>query len=491
MLRFHSQDVPNRPGVYLFRNLAGDVIYVGKAKSLRKRLASYFQPSRRAKADPKLRALIHSIAAYEMIPLRTESEAFVREEQLIKQYAPRYNIEMRDDKRYLLLCLNPEEPFPRLRLTRLRRQDQRLYWGPVPHATALRDLAGYLAERFGLRTCAGNGLNPKVASHCLKRALGRCIAPCTGGITPADYQLRVAALLAVLNGRTTEVLADLAARMKEAAASHDFEAAARLRDAAGVLKELRTHALNRPLLPPSVRAAGGAGPGQIRELQVALGLAQPPETLECIDVSNIAGTFTVASLVRFRGGVPARKEYRRYRIRTVTGSNDVACIAEVVGRRFTRLREEGGAPPDLLVIDGGAGQLAAARDALRAAGFAGQPVVGLAKRLEEIHFPDRREPLLLDRHSGALRLVQAIRDEAHRFAIAYNRLLRQRRLQESVLDEIPGIGPKRRRELLRTFGSLRRLRAAVPAEIAAAVPGLSEESLRALAERLRPLAGSG
>ena len=483
--KFSPQDVPNAPGVYLFRGAAGEVIYVGKAKSLRRRMSGYFHPSRRRSADPKLRALVNSIASYEIIRTRTESEAFLTEERLIKQYNPHYNISLRDDKRYLLVTLNPVEAYPRLGTARFQRTDRRRYWGPVPHATAVRDLIRLLSEECGLRSCSGDCRDPEVQKHCLARALGRCCAPCRGDVTPEEYRDRVEKAAAALDGRDRTFPERIGELMQAAAAAHEFEAAARFRDMLACLKELRTPAHLRRL-PESVRHPGGVGRGAeaVAALQTALGLTRPPAVMACFDISNIAGCFTVASQAVFRDGAPARQDYRRYRIRTVEGSDDFASMHEVVKRWQLRLREEGAPAPDLLVIDGGAGQVGAALAALQEAGAGDLPVIGLAKRLEEIHRPDAA-PLLLDRHSPALRLLQAIRDEAHRFAISYNRLLRQKRLRESVLDEIPGVGPRRRTELLRVFGSLTRLRRATADAIAAAVPGLGRILAETVLARLK------
>jgi excinuclease ABC subunit C len=472
MQKFDPQDVPRNPGVYLFRNAAGVVIYVGKAKCLRRRLSSYFQPSRRRTADPKLRALLHSIESYEVQTTRTENEALLLEDRLVKQYAPRYNVDLRDDKRFLLIVLDPSEPFPRLQVARIPRPDGRRYFGPLPHARVARETVRALAEQFGLRTCRAAAPGPEHRRHCLECALRSCAAPCIGRISPAAYRERVDAAIAVLEGRGEAVRAVqgvLEARMRQAAAERDFEGAARYRDILANLHSLRT-------LSPVALAGGGLAPPRTREgvmrLQQALGLEVSPERIECFDISNIAGRFAVGSMVCFEGGRPLRRAYRHFRIRTVQGADDFAMLAEVVRRRCERLVREGLAPPQLLVLDGGPGQLSAVRAALAAAGLRAPPMVALAKRLEEVYLPGRVRPLAWTRDDPALQLLQALRDEAHRFALRYHLTLRRQRIRDSILDGFAGIGPQRRIELLRRFGSVKRLAAASAEDIVAAVPGL-------------------
>ncbi len=507
MKRFSPQDVPNTPGVYLFRNAAGTVVYVGKAKSLRKRLSSYFQPSRRRTADPKLRALIHSISEYEVRRTKTEGEALVLEDRLVKEFSPRYNVDLRDDKRFLLVALDPAEPFPRLSLVRVRKPDNRLYFGPGPRASVLRETARWIAETFGLRTCRGREIGGSAYSrHCLNDQIGLCCGPCRGGVTPEAYAERVTRAVDTLRGVRMEQTARLAESMRQAAEARCFEEAARLRDILQCLKELREvpagagsapppRGGRRTGLPPEIAAEG------LEELRRLLDLPAPPRRIECFDNSNIAGCFAVGSMVCFLGGRPAPREYRHFRIRSAEGNDDFAMMREVFARRYGNILVgqggEGGRQkakgrrqkgekvatsassscwtsmmPDLIVVDGGAGQLAAACGELAELGIVAQPIIGLAKRLEEIYRPGGDRPLLLPRHSPALRVLQGIRDEAHRFALTYNRLLRRKRMAESVLDEIPDIGENRRNQLLRVFGSAARLERTEPAEISRRIPGI-------------------
>ncbi len=471
MERFSSQDVPNGPGVYLFRDAAGEVIYVGKARSLRKRLSSYFQPSRGATADPKLRALIHSIAAYETIQVRSEGEALNLESRLVKQYHPRYNVELRDDKRYLLLCIDPDEPFPRFQFARIRRNDNRLYFGPFPFARALRETADFLAKRFGLRTCNVRVPTAEQRTHCLEHQIRDCCGPCIGLVTAEEYRERLDRAIAVLRGDIKAVVAELEERMRDHARNLRFEDAAQLRD---MIANLRTTCQPRQRSFANATLERVASPGEegVRDLQEALGIRREPRHIECFDMSNIGGRFAVGSMVCFRDGKPARNDYRRFRIRSEEATDDTAMMREVLGRRYRRLLEQGDPLPDLIMVDGGKGQLGTALDILHEIGLPPTPLLGLAKRNEEVFLPGRPEPVVLPRTGLALKLLQAIRDEAHRFAISYHRQLREQRIKDSLLDEIPGIGAKRRQELLVRLGSVRRIADLDAEAIAAAVPGL-------------------
>lgn len=471
MERFSPQDVPNQPGVYLFRDPAGEVIYVGKARSLRKRLSSYFQPGRDTRADPKLRALIRSIAAYETMPVRTEAEALNLESRLVKQYHPRYNVELRDDKRYLHLCLDLDEPFPRFQFARIRRNDGRLYFGPFPFARALRDTADFLSRRFGLRTCNVRIPGPEQRTHCLDHQIRDCCGPCIGSVTPEEYRARVDQAIAVLRGDTKAIVAELEEQMRSHARDLRFEDAARLRD---LIANLRTTCQPRQRTFANATTERGAAPGEegVADLRQALGIQREPRRIECFDMSNIGGRFAVGSMVCFRDGKPARNDYRRFRIRDEQAADDTAMMREVLGRRYRRLLEQGDQLPDLIMVDGGKGQLGAALDILHEIGLPPTPLLGLAKRNEEVFLPGRSEPVVLPRTGLALKLLQAIRDEAHRFAISYHRQLREQRIKDSLLDDIPGIGAKRRQELLARLGSVRRIADLEAEAIAAAVPGL-------------------
>jgi len=477
------QDVPNAPGVYVFRNASGEVIYVGKARSLRKRLRSYFQPSRLRTADPRLRSLIHSIASYEILPVRSEAEALLLESRLIKQYAPRYNVDFRDDKRFLLIRVDPTEPFPRLRLTRIRKDDQCLYFGPFPKAGVLRETVDILIREFGLRSCAARNPDAETYRHCLEDVLKQCCRPCIDETSPEEYRQRLDAALDVLRGRSQDLCDRLRHQMQQYAENMCFEEAARLRDVLQNLESLRGPGVRT--FERTTLARSDIGRERVQALQEALALAAPPNIIECFDISNIMGRFAVGSMVCFREGRPSTRDYRRYRVRTVEGADDFAMMHEVLRRRYSRLTAEGRPLPDLIVVDGGLGQIRAALSALADVGVAGPSVIGLAKKHEEIYTPGSERPLRLPRHHPGLQLLQAIRDEAHRFALAYHQSLRRRRIADSVLLEIPGVGPKRRQALLKAFGSVRRLREASPDEIAAALPGIGKETARKICTYLR------
>ncbi len=479
---YRVTDIVNQPGVYMFRDRFRNVIYVGKAKSLRKRLSNYFRPSRMTSADPKFRSLINSIEHFETIPVRTEEEAMLLESRLIKQYAPRYNVVLRDDKRFLLIKIDLNAPYPRLALARLKKDDGCTYFGPFPQAGVLRDTIDHLTRFFGLRSCRPRVPDEKDRKHCLDQIVRYCTAPCINNISREDYHLQVRKLIDVVEGKTDEVIGSLTEKMTKMAAGHRFESAARLRD---VVDNITTvfGARNRTFVHTHV--AIHPGEEAVNQLQSVLNLPRPPRVMECFDISNISGRFAVAAMVCFRNGAPSRKDYRHYRIRDVTGIDDFAMMTEAISRRYKRLLAEDRPLPDLLVVDGGLGQLHAAEAVLRALACEDLPLIGLAKRNEEIFCRGTSVPIILERHEKSLRLVQAIRDEAHRFANTFHRKLRSARIQNSILDEIPGIGKKRKTQILNRFGSVRNLRRCTAAEIAEAIPGIGDALAGEIENRLR------
>ena len=510
-IRKKLSDLPHKPGVYLMKDRFGTVIYVGKARDLRKRVSQYFHPSRRMGWDLKLNALVEAIHDLDVHPVRSEPEALLLESKLIKEFHPRYNVSFRDDKRFLLLKVNLRDPIPRFTLTRLRTDDGARYFGPFVDSGALRNTLQVVRRQFNLRGCRPLTPNEQDYKHCLYGNLQWCTAPCIGNVTPAQYLQQVEAACEFLGGQCEEMTAHLEAEMKKAALAQDYEKAADLRDALADLKRTtrKTEKFERVpyTLPVSLMPERDN-----RELGAALGLPGPPERIEGFDISNISGTLKVASVVAFRRGRPDRANYRRMKIKGVEGQDDFACIAEAVRRRYTRLlreakgetaaSDEGDKPiveelremmrrpaevvpairteeasprpatllPELIVIDGGKGQLNAASAELAKLGLGAIPVIGLAKEFEEIYRPGQSEPLRLGHDTNALKLLQRIRDESHRVANSYNAQLRLKKISESVLDEFPGIGEARKAALLKKFGSLQRLRLATVEQLAE-VPG--------------------
>jgi len=505
-LKAKLREVPHQPGVYLMKDRLGSIIYVGKARDLKRRVSSYFMASQKMRASLKTRALIDSIHDFEIHTVRNEEESFLLEGKLIKDYRPRYNVAFRDDKRFLLARIRLADPWPRFTTIRMKKDDGALYYGPFPHSNALHHTLEWLNRSLGLRVC--KPLHPCEADyrHCNADIIRNCSAPCIGRITREDYLKRAEEACRILEGKgKRELLDQLKAEMEQAAANLEFEKAAQLRDI--------WQNLGKTLTPTRQFARGRGVPGTVKpledlaELGEELHLAGPPRVMECFDISNVSSNHIVASMVRFTDGRPDNQNYRRYRIRTVEGQDDFASMAEVIRRRYSRillenraadpdaefsqespleaqrrLAREGRAKivlPDLVIVDGGKGQLGMAVRELRALGLHELPVIGLAKQREEIFIPGRSEPILISHERGALKLLQRIRDEAHRFANDYNALLYRRRMRESLLDECPGISPARKQRLLQKFGSVARIKAA-SAEQIATIPGISKKSAEAM-----------
>ena len=400
-----------------------------------------------------------------------------------RNFKPRYNVSFRDDKRYLMLKVNLNDPIPNFTFTRLKKDDGARYFGPFVNSVALRNTVALARQQFNLRGCRVFTPGEADYKHCLYAHLKYCTAPCVGNVTRGQYLEQVRAACDFLEGQCREMQAQLEAEMKKAAAAHDFEKAADLRDLIRDLNDTwkKTEKFARvPYnLPLSINPEN-----DLVELAKVLDLPAPPQRIEGFDISNISGTFAVASLVSFKNGRPDRANYRRFKIKTVTGQDDFASMAEVVRRRYSRLqakRRTGVASvsnfikkikirwrqarrlsyddlPDLILIDGGKGQLGAACAELKKLGLEKIPVIGLAKEFEEIYLPDKSEPLRLGLNHPAVKLLQRLRDECHRVANSYNAQLRLKKISESVLDEFPGIGERRKAALLKKFGSVRRLK---------------------------------
>jgi excinuclease ABC subunit C len=480
-VRKKLKELPDKPGVYMMRDRRGRVIYIGKAASLRKRVQSYFRQGTLRSADPKLRGLIRSIEDFDYLELRTEAEATLTESRFIKDYRPRYNVLLKDDKRFILLKVNRKVRFPRFQTVRLRKSDGADYFGPYTSSGAARAALEFIERRFGLRVCRPVVPGPEHYKHCLNDVIRYCSAPCVGKISEDEYNQRVDEACAFLKGERPAYLKEIRAAMEQEAEAMHFEKAAALRDTLLLLHRAikeRAKVRRSPEMQAEDAALG------LKEIQQCLGLPEPPRVIETFDISNISGTLAVASMVCAVEGLPRPQRYRHFRIKTVEGPDDPAMMHETILRRYRRVLDEKQALPDIVMVDGGITQVRAAKAAL-ASLFCSLPVVGLAKRYEELvrDVDGTAETLRLPEDSPGLRVLQRIRDEAHRFAITYHRSLRSRRIRESVLDDIPGIGAARKRQLLAHFGSVNRLRKASEAEIAA-LPGFGSELARLIAESL-------
>jgi excinuclease ABC subunit C len=586
--------LPDQPGVYLWKNAAGEILYVGKAKNLRARVPSYVGPD--GGDTPERAALVGQIADVETIIVPSEAQALLLENNLIKEHKPRFNIRLTDDKSYPRIAVTLGEPFPRVLVVRRVTLPGARFFGPYTDVATLRQTLRIIRRIFTVRSCHWDLPREGPQRPCLDYHIERCRAPCVGYQDERDYRRMIDDVVLFLEGKTVDVRVRLRERMQQAAQELDFERAAQLRDAlqwldqleqpqavelvgsgdadavglardgddvCGVVLRVRdgkliardhwflentereTEAavlaafLVRCYLPLDVRARKVLLPfapedlaslaelapdvdwhvpqrgsnAKLAELadQNArflldglkietfdidersadpvfalgrdLGLAAVPRALVCIDISTNQGRDTVGSLVWFEAGRPKKAEYRRFKIAGAP-QDDVAAVHEVVTRYLTRRLAEAKPLPDLVVIDGGKGQLGAALEAARAVGQGDLPIVSLAKREEEIYQPGQTEPLRLSRRSPALKLLQRARDEAHRFAVSYSRQRRARRTITSELLTIPGIGPGRRRALLERFGSLAGVKTATPAEIAA-LPGFSTRLAERIVERLR------
>jgi len=417
---------PHRPGVYLMKDARGRVIYVGKAKDLRNRAGSYFL--RAAAEDPRTRRLVREIRDIDYLEADSEVDALLIEARLIKDIQPKYNQELKDDKTFPYLEIHTREEYPRVEITREPKSRGTKLYGPFANVRGLRGALQVLQKVFRFRTCSldirQDDPRWRWFRPCLLASIQQCSAPCNLGVSAEEYRKDIRRLQRFLEGEKKSLLEDMRQEMQAAAAELRFEEAARLRDEIRLLEtldqrgELDTHVQPEVFTVDPKKGLAG--------LRKVLRLAELPRTIEGVDVAHLAGTETVASLVQFIDGLPFKPGYKRFRIRTVEGVDDYASIYEVVARRFRRLREEGHVFPDILLVDGGKGQLNAALRAFAAMEIQPPLVLSLAKRDEELYVMDREEPLRLSRHSFALRLLQYVRDEAHRFAQHYHHILRRK-----------------------------------------------------------------
>jgi excinuclease ABC subunit C len=420
------REFPQTPGVYLMKDLAGRVIYVGKAVNLRSRAGSYFLKA--AAEERRTAELVREIRDIDYIEADSEVDALLVEARLIKDVQPKYNKELKDDKSFPYLEIFIREDFPRVEFTREPSERGTKLYGPFASAGALRGAIQVLQKIFKFRTCSleidDGDEKWRWFRPCLLASIQQCTAPCNLRISKEEYRKDIARLRMFLEGNKKSLLAEMRAEMKLAADQREFERAARLRDEIRMLEtldrrgELETHVQPEVFYIDPRRGLAG--------LKKVLHLDEQPRTIEGVDIAHLGGGETVASLVQFIDGVPFKPGYKRYKIRGVEGVDDFSSIHEVVARRFKRLSDEGEVFPDILLVDGGRGQLNAALDAFRALEIAPPTVISLAKREEEIYVPGLPDPLRLARRSYALRLLQYVRDEAHRFAQHYHHILRRK-----------------------------------------------------------------
>lgn len=399
--------IPPSPGIYLFYGRKGEVLYIGKASNLKRRVASYFRGKYH---PPRTRALISQIKRLEYIPAASSAEALIYEAGLIKQKKPKYNVELRDDKSYPFLKLTVKEKFPRLFIARGKKKDGAVYYGPYTNVRLLRKALSVILGTFLLRSCKNL---PRKA--CLKAGIKGCVAPCDGSISEKEYKKIVALARLFLEGKKESLLKKISGRMREAAKKLDYETALLLRERMEALSAMWKG-----------RKAPPALDREIARLKDILGLRVIPARIEAFDISNIHGEEAVGSMVSFFSGRPRKDEYRRFRIKDVSGIDDYEMIREVIRRRYTRLLKEEAPFPDLILIDGGRGHLNAARSELDKISPLKIPVISIAKKKEKIYTGGKTSPLELSRRDPALKLIMKIRDEAHRFALSYHKLLRSK-----------------------------------------------------------------
>jgi excinuclease ABC subunit C len=595
------KELPAQPGVYLMKDETGMIIYVGKAKSLRSRVRSYF---RKNDQTYKTQMLVKYIADFDYILTDTEVEAYILEANLIKKHQPKFNIRLKDDKSYPYIKVTKNVDFPRVFKTRLVKNDGARYFGPFADVDAIYKTLDIIKDIFKLRSCKKElKADDPEDRPCLNFHIDKCLGPCIGEVSKADYHELIDQVCLFLSGRQEELTAEVKQKMGEAAAERNYEKAARFRDAlqafeklsesqkvmtdknidqdvaalvqgpddracvqlllvrngrligqeyfilegtseerdsttmASFLQQYYEQAAGIPdelllnveldteqllakrlahikgkkvkIIYPQIgdkkkmlaMAAKNANQnlkkedirskyeeqrtsGAVEKLGQILTIDPAPYHIEGFDISNIQGTDSVASMVVFKNGRPSKQDYRRFKIKTVEGPDDFSSMKEVVERRYARLLREDRKLPDLILIDGGKGQLNAAYEILKLLGIEDLPIIGLAKKEEEIFRPNQREPITLPHHLPTLQLLQRVRDEAHRFAVSYHRKLRSRRLTHSMLDEIPGVGPERRNSLLQHFGSLAKIREAQIWQLKQ-VDGISGKTARKIYDYLR------
>lgn len=463
---------PDKPGVYLMRDENGEIIYVGKAKSLKKRVSSYFRHGNFA--SPRLRKLVSTIRDISTMRTESEIEALILENRLIKLYQPFFNVDLKMNERYAYIKITAEK-HPRILVTRVKMDDGAVYIGPYVRVQEVRALLRLVERYLPLRSCGGDIAKPVNGRPCMKYSLGRCLAPCCGLCTENEYRDRVADVALLLQGHGAELVERLRKRMDKAAREMRFEEAAHLRDTIRAIWRVSRQQHTIPEIPS----------GQddffcvLTAMQKAFALPVLPWRIDGFDISHSAGNFTVGVAVVFEQGYPNTSLYRKFNIRTVEGIDDFRSMKETLTRRYKRCLEGQEPLPQLILIDGGPIQLEFAMQALDELGIKNIPVISLAKEFEEVYLPNRKEPVRLDHTDPVLRLLQHVRDESHRFAITSHRIRRGRSFTRSKIEEVSGIGKAKAAMLITRFGSVKAIRG-LPVDELASVPGIGA----ALAERI-------
>lgn len=440
-----------KPGVYLFKDSKKKILYVGKAANLKERAKSHFQRI----SDTLIDKMIDNIRDIDYIVTNSEIEALLLESELIKRYKPRYNEKWKDEKNFLYIKIDINQDYPRIFLVRRPLDDKVLYFGPFVDAGNLRNSLKILRKIFPYRTCRKLPEKP-----CLQYHLKRCPAPCTGDISPEEYKKIIKQIILFFKGKHKKLFLDIKKQMQEAVESQQFEKAALMRDRIYNLEHLE-----KMIIFGKIESLDLKSEQALLQLKKKLALGEIPHRIECYDISNIAGKEASGSMVVFIDGIPLKQEYRKFKIKEVSGIDDYAMMSEVLKRRFRRHKEAHKiALPDLVIVDGGKGQLATACKVLAEYNL-NIPIISLAKRNEEIFIPGKKNSLVFPKNSQVFSLLQRIRDEAHRFAIIYHRQLMSCKTEKSVLDEIYGLGPKRKKALLSHFGSVKKIKEASLNEI--------------------------
>ncbi len=473
--------LPDSSGVYIMKDALGQVVYIGKALNLKKRVSHYFR--RGYRHGPKIASLVKVIADFDWVLARNDAEAVLLESRLIKQWKPRYNTLLKDNKQFLLLRVTTFEELPRFLFARQRKEDGALYFGPYLSGPQAKAALGELKKLFGILLSDAHPEKIGEDKWRLYSDARADIYEFENEVSAADYAARVEKALDFLRGRNVEVLENTRKKMAEYSENLDFERAAKYRDLIFAMEETLAMNRTRHLRADISKTPSETAKAALSELRKALGLKRAPQSIECFDISHISGSFCVASMVRFEGGLPAKQKYRRFKIKSFVGNDDFRAMNEVVLRRYSRLKAEGSPMPDVVLIDGGAQQVAFALKAFEEGEITPKRVIGLAKKEETIVLEDGGE-ILLSRGNEALRLLQRVRDEAHRFANSFSEELRSKKIRESILDDFPGLGEKRKAAILKHFGGIAQVRAASAKELAE-VDGIGLQTAEALFEFLR------